>query len=415
VSGVTFFSLHLFILCGLLAWHIRGTLDRCADWIEPVTEAAATQWTKIFAAPEGTMPWLIAESMLLGILVSGPFLLVSGVGHILARLSAWKLPCYRFWTVTCLVSLVFATADLAVCLSLQPFNEEQDVHLRIQIVDETSAQPIAAAFVCLSDPFDDDPRATMPRALTDTSGRVRLIARFEVSGQHTAFQTIGSFSPWGRWLEVSAAGYRARRIPLIDVLGPFETSLQPSVHTVALARGKTPDDQFRDVAGQYRSGASRYSSEGFEIRPDGRFTWYSSSCTHHRFEYGSLSRRGDTIELRTVPHPGQEPEPRLALNYRATTWGNRLYFSSTKDEDLEELCRAALAPRNDPESRLMFRVYERRSDGKSVPAGLPDLPPKVWAKFLANELGRSSDSLFMMLTFRHGTPLRFFDGSANDY
>jgi hypothetical protein len=56
--------------------------------------------------------------------------------------------------------------------------------------------------VAFRDAFDS--RSTPVAAVTDSGGRAQLTDLFEATGQTIAWRTIGEFSPWGRWLEISA-------------------------------------------------------------------------------------------------------------------------------------------------------------------------------------------------------------------
>ena len=103
----------------------------------------------------------------------------------------------------------------------------------------------------MTDPFSRDDKSITPRAFTDADGRARLTEHFAVSGQSNAFQRFGSFSPWGRWLEVSAADHRTRRISLTEVLGAFDDPTRTEACKVLLSRGQTHDNSFDDVAGVY--------------------------------------------------------------------------------------------------------------------------------------------------------------------
>ena len=71
--------------------------------------------------------------------------------------------------MTCLVSLGFAGVALAIAVTPQPFVDEQEVELDFQVVDKDSGQPIGAAFLRMTDPFNSN--AIPPRALTGADGR----------------------------------------------------------------------------------------------------------------------------------------------------------------------------------------------------------------------------------------------------
>ena len=85
-----------------------------------------------------------------------------------------------------------------------------------------------------------------------------------------------------------------------------------AAHTIELAKGKTPEGSFRDVAGAYVMGGSGFGISVFAIEPDGRFAWIVSGCVPPDFQqYGYLKRHGGEIELLRIPHPAFESDPRI--------------------------------------------------------------------------------------------------------
>jgi len=385
LSGVAYFSLHFLMLGWLYSLLVPNPIDSDAGVLEAATQYAARGWAAVFGQPKETVPWIILDCSILGLFISGPPLLLCWIGHVLARRCAATLPRRRFRLMTCLVSLGFASAALAICLTPRPFEAEQDVALDFQVVDEVSGRPITAAFVRMTDPFSFDPTSLPPGALTDSAGRACLTGRFVASGQCNAFQRMGVFSPWGRWLEVSAADHRTRRIPLPEVLGQFADPAGPGVRKLTLARGETRENAFRDLAGVYIAGRG-FGGRCFEIEPDGRFAWCESGCTYRSEEYGYLKRHGEEIELVPILHPGRAINPLVTSRYRTIEWGERLYLSSTDEHELREFCRMALTPNRPSKSEDLYGSFRRLSDRGKPQTGLPRVPAKVWVKFLIDEM-----------------------------
>jgi hypothetical protein len=360
--------------------------------LDAVTEYTAESWGAVFREPGGSIPWVILDSLVLGIIVSGLPLFCSWIGQVLATRCVATLPRRRFRVMTGLVSLGFASAALAICLTPQPFEDEQEVALDLQVVDEVTDRPINAAFVCITDPFSHDSPPVPPRALTDNDGRARLTGRFVVHGERNAFRTMGLFSPWGRWLEVSAAGHGIRRIPLTEVLGQFADPARPIPRKVALARGEARADSFHDLAGVYTDGGRGFGGRWFEIKSDGRFAWCEWGCVPpDSQEYGYLKRHDKAIELVPVPHPGRDIDPHMAVEHRAIEWGARLYISPADQHELREFCRAALAPNHLSNSEYVKGTYLRESDRDRPRNGQPQLPMEVWVKFLTDELSLNNE------------------------
>jgi hypothetical protein len=380
--GLTYFSLNFLVLGGLACYRFmpEGILGARAV-LEFLTDHAARGWSAVFGEPGSTIPWVVVQAAMLGLLVSGPPLLLAWIGHRLARRCAAALPRWRFRAMVGLVSLDFAVAALAICLVPWPFEDEREIGLDFQVIDEPSGRPIPGAFVALTDPFSFDENAAPPRAFADAAGRARLTTLFAVRGERSTFRIMGTFSPWGRWLEVSAEGHRTRRIALTEVLGAEADPTSPPSGTVALARGETPEGSFRDLAGAFMVGGNGFGGSAFTIEPDGRFAWNDWGCTHDTKEYGFLRRRGVEIEPVPVPHPGREVDPSVGLRYRVVAWGDRLFLGLADDRELGDFCRMALG------LPVSYGVYRRVSDGDKTPTGLPHLPARVWVTFLADEAG----------------------------
>lgn len=391
-AGGTFFSLQLLVLAGFASVFMPDAIGNYLEWLDPVRDYAEAGWSACFEMYGDAFPWVVLESLILGVFLSGPLLFLAWLGRWLARRSAGTLPRGRFLALTGLVSLGFAGVDLAIGVTPQMFAEEMEVPLDFRVIDEESGQPLAAAFLCLTDPFLTDPTASPPRALTDRDGRARLSDRFEADGAWNMFWTLGVYSPWGRWLEVSAANHQTVRIPLSEVLGPIADLDQPARGTVSLSRGKTPEDSYRDLAGTYTTASTGFSGNRFEIKPDGRFTWSAWSCMYDMQEYGYLKRRGDEIELVPTPHPGTEVHPLMTFKFRAIRWGDRLYLSTTGPHDLGRFCRAALNPNRRANSRDTYGGYLRDSDLDKPQTGFPGLPGQVWLTFVIEELSLQNES-----------------------
>jgi hypothetical protein len=390
LPAFTYFSLNFLMLVGLVGCFVPDASVSVRRALDPLTDFAADAYHSAFGEPGKSVPWLFVNSVILGVSISGPPLFLSWIGQTLAARSAATLPRYRFRAMTCLVSLGFAGVALAISLTPQPFEEEQQITLDFQVVDQVSGQPIAGAYVQLTDPFSDEPIPKAPQALTDPDGTVRLPSRFVVSGERNAFCTIGAFSPWGRWLEVSAVNHRTRRIPLAELLGECADPSCPGIARVALERGRTQEDSFKDLAGCYSFGGG-FGGCSFTIEPDGRFAWRAWGCTHYDKEYGYLKRRDGRIDLAPIPHAGKDIHEAMALNYRAIEWGDRVYLSVADECELQGFCRKALFPNRLWHCDRGAGTYLRESDRGKPQTGLPRVPPGAWVGFLANELSLNNE------------------------
>jgi len=319
----------------------------------------------------------------------------------LARWCAATLPRDRFRALTCLVSLDFTGVGLAIAVTPRPFEVEQDVDLDFQIVDQASGQPIGAAFLRMTDPFNS--KMIPPNAFTGADGRAELTGRFRASGQRNAFQTMGVFSPWGRWLEVSAPDYQTVRIPLPEVMGPHIDLERRRLRTVSLTAGRTPEGSLDDIAGIYDYGSNALGAWRLEILGDGRFAWFAAGCSGpYLQEYGYLKRNDGEIQLVPIPHPGKESG--MTSKFKVIEWGSRMYLSTTDDHDLQSFCREALIPNHLTNSTETYRGCLRVSDREKPRIGLPRLPAKVWVKFLLDEMSLRNEEGSLRLALKSLTP-----------
>ena len=187
------------------------------------------------------------------VMVSRPFLIGGLVGRWLARRAVARLPRWRFAMLTGLVSFGFAGSGCAVGVRPRPFRGSQDIALKFQVIDRDSGRPVPSAQVQITDAFDKT--ATPPRAFTGDDGRASVTAPFQVEGSRNAFRGTKDFSPWGRWVEVSAPGYQDVCLPTTEALQGRTNLVDPHFREIALARGITPEPTNREIAATYFSGA----------------------------------------------------------------------------------------------------------------------------------------------------------------
>jgi hypothetical protein len=66
-------------------------------------------------------------------------------------------------------------------------------------------------------------------------------------------------------------------------------------------------------------------------------------------------------------------------------WGDRLYLSTTDEDELQDFCGEILTPRRRRRHGDLYGSLLRASDRHKPQTGLPHLPPDVWIRFLASE------------------------------
>ena len=195
---------------------------------------------------------------------------------------------------------------------------------------------------------------------------------------------FAAFSPWGSWLEVVAPNYQTLRLPLPQVLGRHVVLGETHLQTVALIKGKSPEDAFRDTAGSYSKGTG-FGGSTFRIEPDGRFCWSTWGCHGtYQQEYGYIKQNHESFELEPIRHPGEAPHPRMKVRFCAVKWGDGTYLVEADDDTLLALARASLGPRD---VRYFGQLaYCREFIRDEPPPGLPRLPARVWLKFALEEM-----------------------------
>jgi hypothetical protein len=407
-EAFTLISLNLVILGGLYCSFTPYTFTGHPDPIDDTISVVADAYELAFGPPESTIPWIMVDALLLAVMVSGPPLLLAVIGQAIATRSTRTLPRRRLQAMAFLVALGFAAADLAVCLTLHPFEDVQEIALEFEIIDKISGQPITTASLRVTDRFGDFRDRPDPQATTDAHGRARLTASFTITGERNAFQSFATFNPWGRWLEISAEGHGSHNLPLPRLIGDIADPAFPTRATVTLPRGQTPPAAFQDIAGAYTHGGFGFGGTAFVIDPDGRFTWdFWTDYGAGSREYGTLERHGPEFTLIPIPHPGRPTTFPVSATFRTIPWGDRLYLSTNSDRDLMELCRPALSLRryndddDDYEGRIGFPYLREPIDPKprsindriayhnTRPSGLPRLPARVWLLFVHREFTRN--------------------------
>jgi hypothetical protein len=282
-----------------------------------------------------------------------------------------------------LVSFGFLCAAVASAVLPPEFADERSVGLDFEVVDGDSRRPVPGAFLRISNPFDPDWRA--PKALTNPDGRARLTGRFPAAGERNLFRSMGTFSPWGRWLEETAVHHRTMRLALPRVVGPNDELDVRRVHTVVVTQGAALATAFRDIAGAYVIPSDGFGGSELSIEPDGRFVWSRITHSTPEFqEYGYLIRDGLEIEPVPIPHPGVPANFFTGSRFRVIAWGDRTYLAGVEDGDLCNFCRATLTPGRGADPRDPMGGYicvPRLFDSTKRPIGLPRLPLTAWATF----------------------------------
>jgi hypothetical protein len=388
--GIVFFSLHFLALGAIIGLFLSGvTESRVHSPEERIDPDSLWSRLEVFYSGKGGEAWRLFEILIVGFVFSGPFLLLSWIGGGLSRRCASTLPRRRFRVLTALVSLGFAMVALAIGLTPRSFDEEKSVPLDFLVVDKDTGRPIASAFVRMVDPiprgFGSEPIPLCD--FTSAEGDASLTDSFVAVGQSNAFRTMGLFSPWGRWLEVSADRYQTLRVPLVDVVDPVADLENPPPARVELVKGRTARNSCDDLAGTYRSAFTGFGGSTFEIQPDGRFLWYSSGCMGiYGGEFGYVKRDKGEIELVIIPHPGHEPSWDRTTRWCVVEWDGHRYLSTTSQDELQMFCRTVLTPSHGLSCGYHHPGYLLMTDCEKRPTGFPRLSAKVWLGFLLDEI-----------------------------
>ena len=391
--GGLFLSLQSLALCGFVIFIMPDKIDWYLEFLSRLSAPVEEYLSAVVDEdPNSTILALALNYVCLGSAISGPLLLCTWIGRMLAARSAVNLSSARFRLMGYLVSLGFAMVILAIALTPQRFQEQQDVRLDFQVTDSDSGRPVGAAFLRITDAFLRE-HCVSPRALTGSDGHAHLRSPFWVVGERNAFRILGgSFSPEFSWLEISAPHYPRKCIPLSDVMGT-DVDLDRLRHfRVAIKKRKKREILFQDIAGEYRSRSTGLGTCTLILQPDGRFTWSRVNLSHGSSykplaEWGHTRRSKGELMFLPIKNPRRETDPLMHLKYRMIDWGDQAWLSSTELESLYHLCRAALFPRfRGKYGEMPGLNLQRTSDGGKPLVSLPRLPARVWIGFFLEEL-----------------------------
>lgn len=390
-AAMTFFSWHLLALIFFVVYFMPNIPEAYIELVEIGLDFMTERCEGLLERFNEVFTDFVIPIGFLAIGVSGPLLLIAGIGTWLARRSARKLPVWRFRVMSGLVSLGFVGTAFAIAATIQPYNEEQSVDLTFEVIDAKTHKPIDAATIRIVDPFDRF--STPPVGSTSGKGRAVLTATFPSCGERNAYQTLGEVSFWGRWLEVSAPGYPIQRIPLTDVLESRTELRHAYSGQIALRQDSATSNAFEDLAGSYA--LDYVGGTTFVIETDGRYSWVAWGCMAHSQGFGYIQRHENQLLLKEIPYVGEPVNPRQRIEsyfgstIRTVAWGERVYLA-LDDLQVYHICRDALRSLKAVEvsSRDHFL---RRSDRQKPQAGFPNLPAKVWVAFLANELSLANE------------------------
>jgi hypothetical protein len=383
-ATISFMSAH-FLILGSVVCHDRP--DAVQSYVEEMrfraNELAGGRLEQLLETASVRSVELV-ELVLAAALVSGPAIVLSYIVSCVMRKSGHRLSHVRHWIVMGLASASFVCVGLAIVVSPQPVPRRTPVRLDFVVADAATRRPVQGAFVRIVNAFDRE--ALGPRGLTDRLGRVQLADDFTADGQCNALRYMGSFSTWGRWLEVTAAGFQSTRIPLGEVIGMEADLARPPLAHVQLTKGVTPSAEFVEIAASYsRAPKHRRAGRRLEIEPNGRFAWVRWSCKSNQRMFGRLRRHGAEIQLVPIHRPGTETSPFVPTRYRAVRWGDRLFVCSLEDGTLQRLCRASILRPRPLFPQQINGSYVRSSDDKKPCVGMPQLPLAIWIQFVRDE------------------------------
>ena len=84
-AGVTYFSLHFLAILAVVTILMPGAIDRYLEALSPLMEYAAKGWSTVFSRFEDVFPPVVVGCVFFGVCISGPALLLSWIGGLLAR------------------------------------------------------------------------------------------------------------------------------------------------------------------------------------------------------------------------------------------------------------------------------------------------------------------------------------------
>jgi hypothetical protein len=256
------------------------------------------------------------------------------------------------------------------------------VKIPLQVVDDDSEAPIAAAAVVMIDPSG----RRLPAVRADNQGRISVTEPFEASGSQNPQGKAGHITFDGWFVEASAEGYLAFFRPLADIIGagmavgtspPEGRPIRLSTASLDSVKAHSSVEEFTRSAGN-RIRLFLYGDRFFyEILNDGDdhggSRLISVAC-------GAVVRRDGFLKLqieRSKRIDENEYDWHLDDLYRVP-WGERLYLVS--QSQWLRFCTASNQG-EEPRSSWLGAYFLRAGDQMKSAEGLPHVPPP-WDGFL---------------------------------
>ena len=270
-AGAAFVGVHLVVFVWIFFAFTTELSRSYLSWSETGLEWAAVGWAVAFGSPDDSVPWLVASCLILGVFLSGPPLVLMGVG---GRSPDAAPDLARDAVPSDGRAGLAGVRDVGPCVAfrMDPFGEDQDVALEFRVVEQGTGRPIQAASVRIADALEVRHGEEEPNEVTDQDGIAGFLGRFPAEGVRNAFRTLGSFSPYGRWLESTRADRRALRSRSAPLSGWKWTWKVKGAIRATTRPGEATAGPFEDVAGDYSPARPNvYFCGRLWLEPDGRF------------------------------------------------------------------------------------------------------------------------------------------------
>jgi hypothetical protein len=259
--------------------------------------------------------------------------------------------------------------------------------MRFRVVDADTEKPVSLARIVIDNGNLAPELGEDSDAVTWPDGRAILVHRFFFWEERRGDQKSERFIHQGPWIHVTAEGYAARKMPLVDLLeqkGVVSGPLKEAV--VALHRRQAGSPGLADLAGEFTFG-NGFVFQRLEVSLPDRyyFRWKNDVITdepHHddRFESRGRCSVVDGV-LRLVPEGPCSSEVRelMGNDFVPVRWGGRRYLIPEKER--VDFCSSV----NQGEIPKYMRdgpfSLDAVVDRPKPPQGRPEVPPE-WAAFL---------------------------------
>lgn len=294
-----------------------------------------------------------------------------------------RVPRVQFTVRRLLVLPIIASLGMVVASLALPARRSLTFHLiplRFRVVDAATREPVALARIVIENlnlAFELGPDS---EGSTAADGRARLQHRFLALEKRREILASGHVIFQGPWIEVTAAGYAPRSMPLCDLVGDRRRLIfaTPPEATVSLQREQPQAGGLAQLEGDYIFGDGFVYRE-LQVRSSGNYHFeYGDDTDRHLQSSGVCMVLHGRLWLTPDRPASAELGFWLGNNLLPVRWADRTYLVPEKQR--MDFCNA-VNQGGLPTFMRSGRFVLRDIDRETLPTVAPEVPPE-WSRFL---------------------------------